>query len=293
MHNTLVSSPLPFAPDIRSLASRDNPAILTIAHRGFWKTTAENSLASIRAAVALGVEMVEIDTQATADGTLVVIHDETLDRTTTGNGTVSELPFEIVRGARLLARAGGEMEEPTEERVPTLEEILEEARGRITVNIDTKFTRDLPQVMKTVLRLGIQDQVLVKTDVDPQAGRLDILDADWFGRIPHMPMFRIRPGAFAEDLKRIEPLRAPMVEVRFSDIADIIAGRAELERQNIRVWINTLDVSHCLDLNDTRALREPESVWGALARAGVGAIQTDEVEAIKTWLTSGKTGGKN
>jgi glycerophosphoryl diester phosphodiesterase len=293
MHKRFVSSPLPFAPDILSLASRDNPAILTIAHRGFWKTTAENSLASIRAAVALGVEMVEIDTQATADGTLVVIHDETLDRTTTGSGTVRELPFEIVRSARLLAGAGGETAEPTEECVPTLEEILQEARGRITVNIDTKFTRDLPQVMETVLRLGIQDQVLVKTDVDPQAGRLDILDADWFGRIPHMPMLRARPGAFAEDLKRIEPLCAPMVEVRFSDIADIIAGRAELERQNIRVWINTLDVSHCLDLNDTRALREPDGVWGALARAGVGAIQTDEVEAFKTWLTNGKTGGKN
>jgi len=278
--------------NVLALCSRDNPAILTIAHRGFWTATAENSLASVRAAVAAGVEMIEIDTQATADGRLVVIHDETLDRTTTGRGTVSELAFDVVRSARLKAGAGGDAADVTEECVPTLEELLEEARGKITVNIDTKFTRDLPQVMETVLRLGVADQVLVKTDIDPEAAHFDVLDTDWFGKIPHMPMFPVRKGKFAEDLRRIEALRAPMIEVKFTDIADLVEGRAEMERQNIRLWINTLDVSHCLDLNDTRALSDAEGVWGALAQVGVGAIQTDEVEAFTGWLKAdaGETG---
>lgn len=227
--------------------------------------------------------MIEIDTQATADGRLVVIHDGTLDRTTTGKGTVSALPFEVVRAAKLKDGAGGDAAGVTDECVPTLEELLEEARGRITVNIDTKFARDLPQVMETVLRLGIQDQVLVKTDIDPEAARFEVLDANWFGKIPHMPMFPVRKGKFAEDLRRIEALCAPMIEVKFTDIADLAEGRAEMERQNIRLWINTLDVAHCLDFNDTRALADPEAVWGALAGAGVGAIQTDEVEAFTGW----------
>lgn len=288
MHQTLAASHKPsHSCNVLALSSRDNPAILTIAHRGFWTATAENSLASVRAAVAAGVEMIEIDTQATADGRLVVIHDETLDRTTTGKGTVSELNFELVRAANLKTGAGGDAAGVTGECVPTLEELLEEARGRITVNIDTKFTRDLPQVMKTVLRLGIEDQVLVKTDIDPEAGHFEVLDADWFGKIPHMPMFPVRKGKFAEDLRRIEALKAPMIEVKFTDIADLTEGRAEMERQNIRLWINSLDVSHCLDFNDTRALSNPEAVWGALAEAGVGAIQTDEVEAFTTWLKTG------
>jgi glycerophosphoryl diester phosphodiesterase len=279
--------------DVRALSSRSNPAILTIAHRGCWKTTAENSLASVRAAVAAGVEMIEIDTQSTADGRLLVIHDETLDRTTTGTGTVSALPFDVVRAAKLRAGAGGKNAAVTDECVPTLEELLEEIRGKITVNIDTKFTRDLPQVMETVLRLGIQDQVLVKTDIDPQAAHFDILDADWFGKIPHMPMFDVRPGHFVDDLRRIEALHAPMIEVKFSDIADLAAGREELERQNIRLWINTLDVSYCLDFNDTRALGDPDDVWAPLVQAGVGAIQTDEVDAFKNWLhISGHHGAK-
>lgn len=288
MHQTLATSrKTSNACNVLALCTRDNPAILTIAHRGFWTATAENSLASVRAAVAAGVEMIEIDTQATADGRLVVIHDETLDRTTTGKGTVSALPFEVVRAAKLKAGAGGDGADVTDECVPTLEEVLEEARGRITVNIDTKFTRDLPQVMETVLRLGVEDQVLVKTDVDPEAERFEVLGSDWFGKIPHMPMFPVRKGKFAEDLRRIEALKAPMIEVKFSDIADLAEGRAEMERQNIRLWINSLDVSHCLDFNDTRALSNPEAVWGALAEAGVGAIQTDEVEAFTGWLKTG------
>ena len=285
MHRTLAASRNTSSPcNVLALCSRDNPAILTIAHRGFWTATAENSLASVRAAVAAGVEMIEIDTQATADGRLVVIHDGTLDRTTTGKGVVNALPFEVVRAARLKAGAGGDAAEVTDECVPTLEELLEEARGRIAVNIDTKFARDLPLVMETVLRLDIQDQVLVKTDIDPEAARFEVLDAHWFGKIPHMPMFPVRKGKFAEDLRRIEALRAPMIEVKFADIADLAEGRAEMERQNIRLWINTLDVAHCLDFNDTRALADPEAVWGALAEAGVGAIQTDEVEAFTGWL---------
>lgn len=285
MHRTLATSHNTSNPcNVLALCSRDNPAILTIAHRGFWTATAENSLASVRAAVAAGVEMIEIDTQATADGRLVVIHDETLDRTTTGKGTVSALPFEVVRAAKMKAGAGGDAADVTHECVPTLEELLEEARGKITVNIDIKFTRDLPQVMETVLRLGVEDQVLVKTDIDPEASRFEMLDTDWFGKIPHMPMFPVRKGRFAEDLRRIEALQAPMIEVKFTDIADLAEGRAEMERQNIRLWINTLDVAHCLDFNDTRALKKPEAVWGALAEAGVGAIQTDEVEAFTSWL---------
>ncbi|MGV1804082.1 glycerophosphodiester phosphodiesterase family protein [Agrobacterium vitis] len=279
-HQSLATRPC----SIAEMASRTNPTILTIAHRGLWKSTAENSLASIRAAIAQGVDMVEIDTQSSADGHLVVIHDETRDRTTTGSGTVSELSFDVIRQARLRSGAGGPEADITEECVPTLEEILEEARGRITVNIDTKFTRDLPQVMETVLRMNIADQVLVKTDIDPDANHFAILDADWFGKIPHMPMFPVRRGRFADDLRRIESLKAPMIEVKFKDLADIAHARAELERQNIRVWINTLDVSHCLDFNDTRALVDPEGVWTVLADAGVGAIQTDEVDAFKAWL---------
>lgn len=139
MHSQTATSPSSRNADIYDLLSRANPNILTIAHRGLWSAAPENSLAAIRAAAELGVEFVEIDTQATADGHLVVIHDKTLDRTTSAKGIVGASSFAAVRDARLRGGAGGELAALTDERVPTLEEALEEARGRVFVNIDTKF----------------------------------------------------------------------------------------------------------------------------------------------------------
>ena len=286
MHSQIAASSSRRPADIYDLLSRTNPDILTIAHRGLWSAAPENSLAAIRAAAELGVEFVEIDTQATADGHLVVIHDKTLDRTTSAKGVVGASSFATIREARLRAGAGGEMTALTDERVPALEEALEEARGRVFVNIDTKFPRELPQVIAAVHRLGAEDHVIIKSDVEPQSGSFPVLDADWFGSIPHMPMFRVRPGKFTEDLRMIEPLNAPMIEVKFTDIADLAAGREELERQNIRLWINTLDVSYNLDFNDSRALSDPEGVWGTLVDAGVGAIQTDTNVEFKQWLAT-------
>ncbi|NLS00967.1 glycerophosphodiester phosphodiesterase family protein [Rhizobium sp. P38BS-XIX] len=272
--------------DIFELLSRSNPDILTIAHRGLWSAAPENSLAAIRAAAEIGVEFVEIDTQSTADGHLVVIHDKTLDRTTTAQGIVGASSFAAIRDARLRVGSGGTAAAASDERVPTLEEALEEARGRIFVNIDTKFPDQLPMVIAAVRRLGAEDHVIIKSDVQPQSGSFPVLNEDWFGSIPHMPMFRVRPQKFADDLRMIEPLRAPMIEVKFADIADLAAGREELDRQNIRLWINTLDVSHNLEFNDSRALKDPDGVWGALIAAGVGAIQTDTNVEFKQWLAS-------
>jgi len=291
MSSQTASSIQPIFPNVPSLLSRDNPQILTVAHRGLWTHAPENSLAAIRDAIAAGVEIVEIDAQATADGMLVVIHDDTLDRTSTGTGIAAQLPFATIRQARLRSGGGGIGAHVTQEAIPTLAEALEEARGRIAVNIDTKFARDLPLIAAEVRRLSMEDQVILKTPVDPASEHFPIRDADWFGVIPHMPMFSVRPGLFAEDLRRIAPLAAPMIEVRFADIADLAAGREELERQNIRLWINTLDVSHCLDFNDSRAAENPEAVWGMLADAGVGAIQTDTIAVFKNWLSRPRTNG--
>ncbi|KAA1184383.1 glycerophosphodiester phosphodiesterase family protein [Rhizobium tropici] len=284
MHSQTATSPSPRPADIYDLLSRANPDILTIAHRGLWSAAPENSLAALRAAAELGIDFVEIDTQATADGHLVVIHDKTLDRTTSVKGVVGASSFATVRDARLRAGAGGQTALLTDERVPTLEEALEEARGRVFVNIDTKFPKELPLVIAAVRRLGVEDHVIIKSDIDPESPRFSVLDADWFGSIPHMPMFPARPGKFADDLRLIEPLRAPMIEVKFTNVADLAAGREELERQNIRLWVNTLDVSHNVDFNDSRALKDPESVWGTLIAAGVGAIQTDTNVEFKHWL---------
>jgi glycerophosphoryl diester phosphodiesterase len=116
---------------------------LVIAHRGNSSERPENTLASFRDALALGAPIVELDVHLTRDGVVVVIHDETLDRTTDGQGRVAELSFDELRrhSAGYPSRFGSAF---VEERVPRLEEVLELIRGRARLLIELKHPEGAP-----------------------------------------------------------------------------------------------------------------------------------------------------
>jgi len=97
------------------------PATRIAAHRGGAALAPENSLAAFRNAIALGADALEFDVHRSSDGELVVIHDATLERTTTGIGAVGDATLAELRTLRLKARDGG----VTTERVPTLAEVLD------------------------------------------------------------------------------------------------------------------------------------------------------------------------
>jgi len=114
-------------------ASRAVP--LRIAHRGASARAPENTLAAFKEAIRLGADLIECDVHLSADGVPVIIHDDTVDRTTNGRGAVSTLACARLRrldaGAWFSSRFRGE-------RIPTLEEALECARGRCGLNLEIK-----------------------------------------------------------------------------------------------------------------------------------------------------------
>lgn len=262
---------------------------LIVAHRGEWAEMPENSIAAIEAARAAGAHMVEFDVQPCADGELVVIHDETLDRTTNGVGPVADARFAEVRSLNLRAGAGGDGAALTELRVPTLTEALEAARGQILVNIDTKYMRDLDRVAETVLSLDIADQVVLKGPIDIDGNNDRFFKAPWYGKIAFMPIMPARPGRFGEDAARvIDQLKPVMLEIDFSNLEDVTAARSALAERGVRVWTNTLDVVHSLDYCDSRALAEPDAVWGTLIAAGITVLQTDRSAALARYLAGAR-----
>jgi glycerophosphoryl diester phosphodiesterase len=97
------------------------PATLVAAHRGAAALWPENSLLAFRSALALGVDALEFDLHLTADGEVVVLHDPTLDRTSTGNGSVRELKLANLADVRLKTREGA----VSGERVPTFTQVLD------------------------------------------------------------------------------------------------------------------------------------------------------------------------
>jgi glycerophosphoryl diester phosphodiesterase len=110
---------------------------LVIAHRGDSAHRPENTLASFASALELGAELVELDIQLTADGHVVVVHDPTLERTTTGQGAVSAHTLAEIRAlsAGYPERFGSAF---ASERVPTLAEVLHLLRGRARALLEIK-----------------------------------------------------------------------------------------------------------------------------------------------------------
>lgn len=106
-----------------------------IAHKGASGSAPENTLAAFEKALAMGVDMIELDVRNTQDERIVVIHDSTLDRTTNGTGLVHDYTLEEIK--KLDA---GSWFDPAfhNETVPTLKEVLDMVNGRCKVLIEIK-----------------------------------------------------------------------------------------------------------------------------------------------------------
>src|SRR3989441_5782472 len=109
--------------------------ILLGGHRGNPDEFPENTLASFRSAIELGVDVIECDVHRSEDGRLPVIHDHLLDRTTNGSGLVRDHTM-----AELKRFDAGRWKDAsfTDERIPSLDEVLAVARGQVGVAIEIK-----------------------------------------------------------------------------------------------------------------------------------------------------------
>ena len=146
-------------------------AIAVAAHRGNSKYYPENTLAAFRSAIELNMDMVEIDLHMTQDGTLILMHDHTVDRTTDGTGLIREKTLAEIK---LLDARGWKDTRFAGERVPTFEEFLELFRDQpqMLFNIELKdyptdsgdfAYRSAEQAIKMMDRYGITERSVINT----------------------------------------------------------------------------------------------------------------------------------
>lgn len=109
--------------------------MLNIAHRGASGRFPENTLSAFRAAIEAGADMCELDVRLSRDGVMVVIHDDTVDRTTNGSGTVARMTFDELRRLSAGARFGSEF---NDQKIPTLDDVFAVMNGRCGLNIELK-----------------------------------------------------------------------------------------------------------------------------------------------------------
>lgn len=127
--------------------------VIVIAHRGAHEQAPENSLAAFKKAAELGCDYVEVDVRTTRDGKMVLMHDGSVDRTTTGKGKISEMTLAQLRALRFRGKW-------PDERIPTFDEALAVCKGRIKVYIDHKDAKPA-DLMAAVEKHGMLADVVV------------------------------------------------------------------------------------------------------------------------------------
>jgi glycerophosphoryl diester phosphodiesterase len=273
----------------RKIADPDG-GMVVVAHRGCHAaapghalvSAPENSADALEHCVAMGVDVMETDVRRAADGSLVMIHDATLDRTTDGTGPVAAMTLPQLKALRLKADLGGARAPLSDKRIITLEEMLALADHRIVLNLDVKDAIYV-EVIDAVVRAKAEDRVIVKTTAgiatEPLAGMRP------FRQVPFMPILRFqwnerqlldvariqlsgnrRPLGF--ELPRLSPAILPELS-------------AMARKHGVRLWINTLDDGYVAGLGgDKAAATNPARVWGEIERLGGSMIQTDNPEAL-------------
>ena len=139
---------------------------ILIGHRGNPSQAPENSLASFRAAMENGADVFEIDVEITKDGHIVVMHDSTIDRTTNGKGSVNSLTLEQLKSYNMIytvAQGGHKVGEVSEEKIPTLEEVLDLLKEypdcRMFIEFKGSNAQNIPVTSRIVKEYGMEDRV--------------------------------------------------------------------------------------------------------------------------------------
>lgn len=140
---------------------------LITAHRGFSGRFPENTLRAVKEALRIGVDGIEVDARTTRDGVVILMHDETVDRTTDGRGRVRELTW---REIRQLDAGSWRGEEFRGEPVPRLEDVLSETAGRTVLHVEVKERGEEEAVLKVIRECGALDWVVV-TSFHPEVIR--------------------------------------------------------------------------------------------------------------------------
>jgi len=232
--------------------------LLNIAHRGASGTFPENTLSAFRAAIDAGADMCELDVQLTRDGAVVVIHDDTVERTTDGKGEVAKLTLEELK--RLDAGVkfkGGAIKG---ERIPTLDEVFEITGGKCGLNIELKAA-------------GVENQVAQIMQARNAFGDSIVSSFDWdyLKKIQQLH-FNIRVGLLAEEkpvdlMMNAVAMRAHSINPRWDMVtADLCKAAHE---RGLMVYTWTVDA-------DAR--------MRALIECGVDGIMTNYPERLRKVL---------
>ena len=261
--------------------------VVVISHRGDWRNYPENSIPAIESVIRMGVDIMELDVKMTKDSVLVLSHDKTLDRTTTGKGLISDFTYDSLKTFKLKRAHGVAVDSVG---VPTLREALMVCKDRILVNVDHAYSY-YDEILALTEELGVTGQVLMKGKRSVDQVKSDMSRHE--NNLLYMPIIDInKPKGQALFAEYLEQNEVPMAfEVCWhkpgSEVDDCMA---EIRQMGSKIWVNVIWGSLCGGPgNDDDAAYEatdPGDVYGQYINMGVSMLQTDRPEMLIRYLRS-------
>jgi glycerophosphoryl diester phosphodiesterase len=246
-----------------------------VAHRGGSRLAPENTLEAFRSAVdEWAVDMLEMDVRLTADGEVVVIHDDTVDRTTDGTGAVIDLTLADVQrldaGYRFTDLNGAYAYRGQGVTVPTFEAVLDQC-PHVWINVEAKEERVAAPLVSIVRRRGEEHRVLIAAEHERNRASVRGYRGPWGASRRDCALFWL--------LHRLPGGSAYTPSVDVFQVPEHWRGRRvltprlieEAHRRNIPVHVWTVD-----DVEDMRRLLS----WG------VDGIQSDRLDLLSEVLVA-------
>ena len=257
--------------------------VVVACHRGDWRNYPENSIPAIESIIRMGADIMELDLKLTKDSVLVLSHDWTIDRCTTGKGRVSDYTLDELKQFRL-RRAHGVATDSL--HICTLREALECCKDRICVNVDQGYEY-YDMVLAITEELGVTDQILIKGkhSVASVAEKMAAHEHNMM----YMPIIDIQKEQgqklFQEymDTKTV-PLAYEVCWKKLTpEVSDCFKKVVE---SGSKLWVNTIWGSLCGYLDDDKALDcgNPAEVYDQVIALGASMIQTDRPEQLLDYL---------
>lgn len=251
-----------------ALATTPNPApksqhrFLVSAHRGDHTHAPENTLQAYANAIGAGADYVEIDLRTTRDSMLVIMHDASVDRMTTGKGLVRDLTYDSLRLLRVRDKAHPEW---GEQDIPTFDQVLQLCRGKIGIYLDFK-NADPAVAYKAIRRYHMEDQVIVYINAPWQF-------TGWRRVAPKMPLMVSIP----DNIRTTDSL-AGFLDKYHPDILD---GDWDGYSSDM---VTMATKNGYLVFPDIQGPNESPALWEAAVSKGIRALQTDHPGDLVAWL---------
>jgi len=242
---------------LAACASAQTRQVVAISHRGEHLFRPENTMPAFQEAIRVGADFIEVDVRTTKDGKLILSHDATVDRCTNGTGKVADMTFDEIEALDAGIKRGPEF---ARTRIPTFDEVLDLAGGRIGIYVDVKYAT-AADLVSHIQAHGMTDNVVMYCGL-PLAKQILSLNSN----------LKVMPEASTVEHARtlLDELHPKVIAF---DAKDFTPGIISVVRNaGTRIYVDRMGPTD-----------DPEG-WQAAIDAGADGIQTDRPGPLVEFL---------